>query len=163
MILDKTYIIRYSLYFFFFFFLAVPGSSIYAQDVDDEGEMFWGEDEDDEEDDEEDEESQEDDSSSKNQDPSGMFPVRSDIVDHSSAPVVSPRERENPGDFFASTGQHSFGDSKGGGFKNTITNPNRSSYNTRKIKNYKKTATKTFETDVFETDVIDTDILETYY
>ena len=43
MILNKTYIIRYSLYFFFFLFLTVPGSSIYAQDVDDEGEMFWGE------------------------------------------------------------------------------------------------------------------------
>ena len=49
MILDKTYIIRYSLYFFFFLFLTVPASSIHAQDVDDEGEMFWGEDEDDEE------------------------------------------------------------------------------------------------------------------
>ena len=48
MILDKTYIIRYSLYFFFFFFLTVPGSSIYAQDVDDEGEMFWGEEDEDE-------------------------------------------------------------------------------------------------------------------
>ena len=49
MILDKTYIIRYSLYFFFFLFITGPVSSIHAQDVDDEGEMFWGEDEDDEE------------------------------------------------------------------------------------------------------------------
>ena len=49
MILDKTYIIRYSLYFFFFLFLTLTASSIHEKDVDDEGEMFWGEDEDDEE------------------------------------------------------------------------------------------------------------------
>ena len=49
MILDKTYIISYSLYFFFFLFLTVPMSSIYAQDVDDEGEMFWGGEDEDEE------------------------------------------------------------------------------------------------------------------
>ena len=54
MIIDKTNIIRYLLYFFFFLLVVAPASVVYAQDVDDEGEMFWGEDE--EEYEEEDEE-----------------------------------------------------------------------------------------------------------
>ena len=56
MITDKTYIIRYVLYLLFLLLFAAPVSSIYAQDVDDEGEMFWGEEEDDEEEYEDDEE-----------------------------------------------------------------------------------------------------------
>ena len=61
MITDKTYIIRYVLYLLFLLLFAAPVSSIYAQDVDDEGEMFWGEEEDDEEEYEDDEEEYEDD------------------------------------------------------------------------------------------------------
>ena len=56
MITDKTYIIKYVMYLFFLFLLAVPASVSYAQDADDEGEMFWGDEEEDEEEYEEDEE-----------------------------------------------------------------------------------------------------------
>ena len=45
----KTYIIKYIMYLFFLFLLAAPASVSYAQDVDEEGEMFWGEEEDEEE------------------------------------------------------------------------------------------------------------------
>ena len=45
MIKDKTYIIRYILYLFFFLLLSAPVSVSYAQDVDEEGEMFWGDEE----------------------------------------------------------------------------------------------------------------------
>jgi len=44
----KTYIIKYIMYLFFLFLLAAPTSVSYAQDVDEEGEMFWGEEEEDE-------------------------------------------------------------------------------------------------------------------
>ena len=54
MIIDKIKIIRYLSYFFFFLLVVAPASVVHAQDVDDEGEMFWGEEEDEE--DEEDEE-----------------------------------------------------------------------------------------------------------
>ncbi len=47
MTLHKIYIIKYFLYFFFIFFLTVPVSISYAQDIDEEGEMFWGDDEED--------------------------------------------------------------------------------------------------------------------
>ena len=57
---DKTYIIKYVIYLFFLFLLAAPVSMIHAQDVDDEGEMFWGDEEEDEEEYEEDEEYMED-------------------------------------------------------------------------------------------------------
>ena len=60
MILDKTKIIRYLSYLFFFYLIVAPVSVAHAQDVDDEGEMFWGE-EDDEEEYEEDEEYYEED------------------------------------------------------------------------------------------------------
>ena len=60
MIADKTYIIKYVIYLFFLFLLAAPVSMIHAQDVDDEGEMFWGDEEEDEEEYEEDEEYMED-------------------------------------------------------------------------------------------------------
>ena len=56
MITDKTYIIKYIAYLFFLFLLAAPASVSYAQDADDEGEMFWGDEEEDEEEYEEDEE-----------------------------------------------------------------------------------------------------------
>ena len=56
MIADKTYIIKYLIYLFFLFLLAAPVSVSYAQDEDDEGEMFWGDEEEDEEEYEEDEE-----------------------------------------------------------------------------------------------------------
>ena len=56
MITDKTYIIKYIIYLFFLFLLAAPASVSYAQDADDEGEMFWGDEEEDEEEYEEDEE-----------------------------------------------------------------------------------------------------------
>ena len=56
MIADKTYIIKYIIYLFFLFLLAAPASVSYAQDADDEGEMFWGDEEEDEEEYEEDEE-----------------------------------------------------------------------------------------------------------
>jgi hypothetical protein len=56
MIADKTYIIKYIAYLFFLFLLAAPASVSYAQDADDEGEMFWGDEEEDEEEYEEDEE-----------------------------------------------------------------------------------------------------------
>ena len=56
----KTYIIKYIMYLFFLFLLAAPASVSYAQDVDEEGEMFWGDEEEDEEDYEEDEEYMED-------------------------------------------------------------------------------------------------------
>jgi len=56
MIADKTYIIKYLIYLFFLFLLAAPVSVSYAQDADDEGEMFWGDEEEDEEEYEEDEE-----------------------------------------------------------------------------------------------------------
>jgi hypothetical protein len=49
MMTDKTYIIKYIMYLFFLFLLAAPASVSYAQDVDEEGEMFWGEEEDEEE------------------------------------------------------------------------------------------------------------------
>ena len=49
MITDKTYIIKYVIYLFFLFLLAVPASVSYAQDADEEGEMFWGDEEEDEE------------------------------------------------------------------------------------------------------------------
>ena len=49
MIADKTYIIKYVIYLFFLFLLAAPASVSYAQDADDEGEMFWGDEEEDEE------------------------------------------------------------------------------------------------------------------
>ena len=49
MITDKTYIIKYVMYLFFLFLLAVPASVSYAQDADEEGEMFWGDEEEDEE------------------------------------------------------------------------------------------------------------------
>ena len=49
MITDKTYIIKYIAYLFFLFLLAAPASVSYAQDADDEGEMFWGDEEDEEE------------------------------------------------------------------------------------------------------------------
>ena len=58
---DKTYIIRYILYLFFLLLLAAPVSVSYAQDVDEEGEMFWGDEEEDEEEYEEDEEEYEED------------------------------------------------------------------------------------------------------
>ena len=58
---DKTYIIKYVIYLFFLFLLAAPASVSYAQDVDEEGEMFWGDEEEDEEEYEEDEEYIEDD------------------------------------------------------------------------------------------------------
>ena len=45
MITDKTYSIRYILYLFFFLLLSAPVSVSYAQDVDEEGEMFWGDEE----------------------------------------------------------------------------------------------------------------------
>ena len=45
MITDKTYIIKYVMYLFFLFLLAAPVSMIHAQDVDEEGEMFWGDEE----------------------------------------------------------------------------------------------------------------------
>ena len=57
---DKTYIIKYFMYLFFLFLLAAPVSMIHAQDVDAEGEMFWGDEEEDEEEYEEDEEYMED-------------------------------------------------------------------------------------------------------
>ena len=60
MITDKTNIIRYVLYLLFLLLLAVPVSTIHAQDVDDEGEMYWGEEEDDEEEYEDEEEYDED-------------------------------------------------------------------------------------------------------
>ena len=44
MILDKTHIIRYCLYLFLILFLTVPASFVHAQNVDEEGEMFWDED-----------------------------------------------------------------------------------------------------------------------
>ena len=47
MITEKTYITKWVLYLFFLFLLAVPASVSYAQDVDDEGEMFWGDEEED--------------------------------------------------------------------------------------------------------------------
>ena len=56
MITDKTYIIKHIIYLFFLFLLAAPASVSYAQDADDEGEMFWGDEEEDEEEYEEDEE-----------------------------------------------------------------------------------------------------------
>jgi hypothetical protein len=56
MITDKTYIIKHIAYLFFLFLLAAPASVSYAQDADDEGEMFWGDEEEDEEEYEEDEE-----------------------------------------------------------------------------------------------------------
>ena len=56
MIADKTSIIKYIAYLFFLFLLAAPASVSYAQDADDEGEMFWGDEEEDEEEYEEDEE-----------------------------------------------------------------------------------------------------------
>ena len=56
MITDKTYIIKYIAYLFFLFLLAAPASVSYAQDADEEGEMFWGDEEEDEEEYEEDEE-----------------------------------------------------------------------------------------------------------
>ena len=56
MMTGKTYIIKYIMYLFFLFILAAPASVSYAQDVDEEGEMFWGEEEEDEEEYEEDEE-----------------------------------------------------------------------------------------------------------
>ena len=48
MVTDKTYIVKYILSLFFLLFLAAPLSVSYAQDVDEEGEMFWGEDEEEE-------------------------------------------------------------------------------------------------------------------
>jgi len=60
MITEKTYITKWVLYLFFLFLLAVPSSVSYAQDVDDEGEMFWGDEEEDEEEYEEDDEYMED-------------------------------------------------------------------------------------------------------
>ena len=60
MITEKTYITKWVLYLFFLFLLAVPASVSYAQDVDDEGEMFWGDEEEDEEEYEEDDEYMED-------------------------------------------------------------------------------------------------------
>ncbi len=56
MITDKTYIIKYIAYLFFLFLLAAPASVSYAQDADEEGEMFWGDEEEDEEEYEDDEE-----------------------------------------------------------------------------------------------------------
>ena len=49
MIIDKTYIFRYGIYFLLVFFLIPSASFIHAQNVDEEGEMFWGEEDDDEE------------------------------------------------------------------------------------------------------------------
>ena len=46
--LDKTYIIKHGLYLFLILFLTAPASFIHAQDVDEEGEMFWGEEDDEE-------------------------------------------------------------------------------------------------------------------
>lgn len=48
MVTDTTYIIRYILYLFFLLLIAGPVSVSYAQDVDEDGEMFWGEDEEEE-------------------------------------------------------------------------------------------------------------------
>ena len=48
MMTGKTYIIKYIMYLFFLFLLAAPASVSYAQDVDEEGEMFWGEEEEEE-------------------------------------------------------------------------------------------------------------------
>ena len=56
MIIDKTKIIRYISYLFLILLVVVPASFVHAQDVDDEGEMFWGEEEDDEEYEEDEEE-----------------------------------------------------------------------------------------------------------
>ena len=61
MIIDKIKIIRYLSYLFFFLLVVAPVSVAYAQDVDDEGEMFWGEEEDDEEYEEDEEEYYEED------------------------------------------------------------------------------------------------------
>ena len=61
MMTGKTYIIKYIMYLFFLFLLAAPASVSYAQDVDEEGEMFWGEEEEEEDTEyEEDEEYMED-------------------------------------------------------------------------------------------------------
>ena len=61
MVTDKTYIVKYILSLFFLLFLAAPLSVSYAQDVDEEGEMFWGEEEEEEDTEyEEDEEYMED-------------------------------------------------------------------------------------------------------
>ena len=59
MVTDKTYIVKYILSLFFLLFLAAPLSVSYAQDVDEEGEMFWGEEDDEEEEYEEDDEEEE--------------------------------------------------------------------------------------------------------